>query len=747
MAVIAILGLVMSGCETEIPDSDAGQPLPATGAAVGTVIFTLEPDHARAVLKLAAGAIDIYAQPITDPVLFADIVTHPEIDYAFSYGSCLDLRFNTVGPIFPGTGKLNPFAVPEIREAMNWLIDRDYMVEEYLGGMGVAKYTALGTAFPDAAVRYPHIVEAIEAHYAHNPTEATAVIAAEIEKLGAVFEDGNWYYDGEWVEIIALIRADLSPYPAAGHYLADLLEDLGFQVTRLVRTAAEAAPIWLYGDPADGEFHFYTGNWASPAIPLDQGGIFDQMYTHRVMTGYALWEVLEEQLLDWPELDEASRKLRYREFTTMEEREELFETVLWEAMKFSNCIWLMDVAAGNSFRHNVRVAVDIAGGIGEPMWAYTAHFHEDGEPVWRYTMRIEMPSLLVDNWNPVAGSTKSYDMFITGTLGDSGTLPHPRTGLLWPQRIESAAVTIKEGLPVGRTLDWLTLDFAPEIVTPSDAWADWDAVEERFITVAEKMDSESAYYDEDYSPQALRKSVVTYPADLWQVPLHDGSTLSIGDFILAMIMTFDRGKEDSPIYDPSEKASLEAFLATFKGVRIVSVEPNLVIETYSDVWYMDAEWNVTHWFPAYGTQDWTGFWHTVTVGWLAEKNEALAFSQDKSAGLGVEWTDYTRGPSLDILSWWMDWAAAYNFIPYKSTLGDYITSAQATERWTNLQDWYADIGHFWVGSGPYMLKTVSPTAKIVVLKRFEDYPDPSDKWFFLLEPLSSNDKQEKDVWS
>ena len=216
MAVIAILGLVMSGCETEIPDSEPGQPLPPTGAAVGTVIFTLEPDHARAVLKLAAGAIDIYAQPITDPVLFADVVTHHEIDYAFSYGSCLDLRFNTVGPIFPGTGKLNPFAVPEIREAMNWLIDRDYMVEEYLGGMGVPKYTALGTAFPDAAVRYPHIIAAIEEYYAHNSTEAAAVIAAEMEKLGAVFEDGNWYYDGEWVEIIALIRADLPPIRRLG---------------------------------------------------------------------------------------------------------------------------------------------------------------------------------------------------------------------------------------------------------------------------------------------------------------------------------------------------------------------------------------------------------------------------------------------------------------------------------------------------------------------------------------------------
>lgn len=732
--MIAAIGLVVTGCETELPpDEDTYTPIPATGAPVGSIIFTAESDHARAVLKLAAGAIDIYAQPITDSVLFADIATHPEIDYALNYGSCRDIRFNTYArsrdPFVPefDDGRLNPFAVPEIREAMNWLIDRDYMVEEYLGGLGVPKYTALGTAFPDSSLRYPHIVEAIEAHYAHDPARAAGIIATEMGQAGAVFQDGKWYYNDGQVEIIALIRSDLPPYPEAGHYIADRIESLGFKVTRLVMTAAEAAPIWLYGDPADGQFHFYTGDWTYPAIARDQAGVFDQMYTHRVMSGYPLWKVLEEQLLDWPELDNASRTLSNREFTTMDEREDLFETVLWEAMEFSNCIWLMDIAGASAYRYNVAVTADVAAGISQPTWPYTAHFQEDGIPVWRYTLRLELPGLLVENWNPVAGSARSYDTFMTRALGDAGILPDPRTGLYWPQRVDSAAVTIKQGLPVITTLDWLTLDFAPEIVVPPDAWADWDPVGERFITVEERFPAGTT---------ALRKSVVTYPSDLWDAPLHDGSTISMGDFVMAMIMHFDRGKEASPVYDPACKAPLEEFLQTFKGVRIVSVEPNLVIETYSDAWHMDAELNVTDWFPAYGTCDWTGFWHTVTPGWLAERNTELAFSREKAATLGVPWADYTRGASLPILEKWLDWAVYYSFIPYSPTLGNYVSLEEAARRWSNLHDWYSEMGHFWVGSGPYMLKTVSPVAKIVVLKRFENYPDPSDKWFFLLEPFS-----------
>jgi hypothetical protein len=121
---------------------------------VGNVILTAESDHARAVLKLAAGAIDIYAQPITDPALFADVAAHPEIAYSLSYSSYRDIRFNTYArssdPFVPefDNGRLNPFAVPAIREAMNWLIDRDYLVKQYLGGLGTPRYTALGTAFP-----------------------------------------------------------------------------------------------------------------------------------------------------------------------------------------------------------------------------------------------------------------------------------------------------------------------------------------------------------------------------------------------------------------------------------------------------------------------------------------------------------------------------------------------------------------------------------------------------------------------
>ncbi|MTI95811.1 MAG: ABC transporter substrate-binding protein [Firmicutes bacterium] len=694
------------------------------GALLDEVVFMTVESPAAAVRQLQGGDIDLYGFDITDPTLFEEIADDPNLDFGLSYGGYSEIRFNTWGPTFDN-GMFNPFHDAQIREAMNWLVDRHYIVEEYLGGLGEPKWTFMGKKFPDSAIRYPHIVEEIEDFYAHDPDKAAEVVTERMEALGAELVDGTWHYEGEVIELTALIRADLPPYPEAGDYFVGLLEDLGFEVHAPHYTGAEANPIWTGTHPREGNWNIYTGGWSSPVIPRCSAHTFDQFYTHRVMP-WPVFQVLQEPLeADFPELNNASRRLREKDFTTMEEREELFDIALWEAMKFSNQIWICDKAGANPYRADVKTAVDLAGGIGDPAWVWTTHRHEDGEPVGG-DLRFAVPNFFVDPWNPVDGSAFTYDNMVNRrALGDMGILPDPRDGLYHGKRAERAEVTMKTGMPVDQTLDWVTLDFADEITVPGDAWADWDAKEQRFITVDEK------YPD---GVTALRKSVVYYPDDIFDHPLHDGSTLSVGDFVMGMIVYFDRGKEDSPIFDLSYQAELESSLNMFRGVRIVSTEP-LIIETYSDLWYLDAEVNATTWWPVYGTYDWSGFWHMITVGKLADAARELAFSNFKSDELGVGWMDYTKGESLPILEKHMNQAAEENYIPYASVLGEFISEDEAAERWANIQAFYEEHGHFWVGAGPYVLKSVHPIETTAVLEGFADYPDPPDQWFFMLGEL------------
>jgi peptide/nickel transport system substrate-binding protein len=310
--------------------------------------------------------------------------------------------------------------------------------------------------------------------------------------------------------------------------------------------------------------------------------------------------------------------------------------------------------------------------------------------------------------------------------GGSGLMADPYTGLAYPQRIESAELTYKEGLPITQNLDWLTVKTAPQVDVPPDAWVDWDAKEQRWITAAEKF------------PDGLTanvKSVVVYPDDLFEtVRWHDGSPISVGDFVMSMIQGFDPGKEDSPIYDASLALSINAGLESFKGYRITSTDP-LTIEAYNDTYYSDAELNILPLWPAspFGLSG-DNSWPILAISNLAEANGELAYTQDKADNAQIENTSWVGGPSLEILSKYLDQAAGESYIPYEPTLGQYITKEEADLRYANFKKWYDEHGHFWVGTGPYYLDKVFTTEKSAVLKQNADFIDLSDKWSIFSEP-------------
>jgi peptide/nickel transport system substrate-binding protein len=697
-----------------------------TGPWVDDVLITEEPVSAAAIQKLGLGELDIYAFSVTDGDLFADVMANADLDYITSVGSYNEYTFNPV-PFFTD-GRFNPFGFPKIREAMNKLIDRDYICNEIMAGLGIPKYTTLNAAFSDATDRYPDLIAAIEAEYPYDFAAAQAEITAEMEAQGAYIDEtlGTWHYDGEELEIILLIRVE-DERLAMGDYLGAQLEDIGFKCRYDYRTSAEAAPIWLFGDPADGGFHVYTGGWVTTSVSRDQGGNFAFFYTDM---GYPvpLWLAYETD----PTFYDVCMKLDNNTFTSLEQRRALFEQALPLSLEDSVRIWLTDNQGFTPFRADVAVASDTAGGIyGCWMWGQTVQFQDAaGQPVLGGSLKVAMPSMLPQPPNPIGGSNWVYDMFWIRATHDLGVAIDVRDGLRWPYRVEKAEVTVQTGLPVGVSTDlghgaWCSLSFEPTINVPSDAWADWNASTQQFIPAGSGV-------------TALRKTAVYYPTDIFETPLHDGSTLSMGDFIMGAILTFDRAKEASAIYDSSAVAPFNSFMSAFKGVRFITDDPNwgLIVETYTDLWYLDAEWCAADtWFPNYDQGP--GMWHNLALGIRAEADRELAFTSPKAEELEVDWMSFIGGPSLDILADQLVLAKAANYIPYAPTLGQYVTSEEATERWANLEAWYQDKGHFWVASGPFYLEAAFPLTKVIQLTRFEDWPEELGTFDFLMTPTGT----------
>lgn len=683
--------------------AESQDPAQRRGALLDQIVFTQESDIGRATGLIEGGSQHVYAQGITSTTVFRRLRDSEHSDYDLSYGTSGELAVNPAGPHF-ADGMVNPFHVREIREALNWLIDRRHIAEEIYGGLAVPRYLPLNTAFPDYA-RLADVARALELRYRHDPVKAKRVIHDEMNKLGARLEGGRWTYDGRPVRIIVLIRTE-DERQRVGDYVANLMEDIGFVVERRYRAADEASRIWIAGDPYAGRWHLYTGGWISTVINRDLAENLSFYYTPRGRPEL-LWQTYDPD----PELDEIADRLQRRDYETWAERQEMMARGIELAMKDSVRIWLVDQLNAWPRARNVELAVDLAGGIaGSALWPYTIRFQNrvGGE------MIFGTPGLLTEPWNPVAGSNWIFDSMIINALGDNAVLPDPFTGLYWPQRIVSAAVTVQEGVPVTNTHDWLTVETADEILVHEDTWIDWDSEQGRFLTVAEQ-------YPDGIT--ARTRTRVRYEDGYLQRLWHDGSQVSLVDIVLPWILTFERADEASRLFDPSYAPTFEVFRRHFRGWRIVSTEP-LEIEIYSDQIYPDAETIVAARAPSASP------WHTLALGIRAESGGELAFSSNKADRMGVNWMSLVAGPSLGILERLM----LMEFVPYPEVLGEYLREGEIDERFQSLRDWYAARGHFWIGDGPYYLHSVHPVERTIVLRRFRDFPDMADKWLRFTRP-------------
>lgn len=686
------------------------------GPWLDEVVFIEEPDPAKAVERLVKEDIHVYFSHVTDPELFKTV--KEKLAYDFAYGLYYELTFNPVGPEFPRPKAgvvFNPFSNPRVREAMNYIVDRDYIANEILGGLAVPRYVALTPSFPDYG-KYADVALEIENEYRYDFDKGRSIIYEEMIKMGAELRDGKWYYKGQPVKLIFLIRVEDARKPV-GDYIASQVEKLGFIVEKVYGRAAELAPLWLRGDPAEGRWHLYTGAWITTIIARDESGNFGFFYT-KLGRPEPLWQAYVND----PEFYVVAERLWRGDYRSMDERDELMRRALQLSMKESQRIWLVHLTSLWARRPDVVLAHDLAGGYsGSALWPYTIRFVDKIGG----TMRVGLSAVLVQPWNPIGGSNWAMDQAVIRATGEPAVVPDPYTGLYHPLRVKKAEVYVVKELEgqIRATLPWVELRFVDEITVPKDAWLKFDSTKNVIETVPENT-------------KAKVKVVVYYQDNLFKdYKWHDGSLFSIGDLVYAFLIAFDRANPASPLFDEAYIPSFEAWFAMFRGFKIVSRDP-LVIEYYTDTWYMDAEWIArdaanTFW-PYYGQGP--GAWHVVAVTARAEAEGRVAFTTHKSEKLKVEWANLIAGPTLSILAETLDKCIKEGYLPYEPVLGKYVSKDEVATRYQNLKKWYQTYGHFWVGNGPFFLKSVDVVAKILVVSANREYIDYADRWAIFVKP-------------
>jgi peptide/nickel transport system substrate-binding protein len=704
-----------------IPIAYAQDEIPY-GPWVDQITFQAETDQAKVLDMLENNEVQIHVSDINDPDVFASLRASPTVDYSIAYGLYFDLTFNPVGPTFL-TGDFNPFSNPKIREAMNWLIDRQFIADELMGGLAKPKVVPIVGAFPDYG-RLADVFKEIEAEYdTPNYDRAKAQIFEQMIEMGAEYVDGIWYWEDEIITLKMLIRIDSPPRTRIGDYVSNMLEDLGFATERSYKTSPESSPIWLFGEPANGEWHVYTGGWITELVDRDNSDNFAFFYTSRGMWGLPLGVAYDPD----PLFQEVAYKLDDSDYDTWDERQALMTQASWMCLEDSVRVWLVDQTVPFPFRTEIQVAADMASGLfGSPISSRTVRYVDEVGGIVKASDR----EVLVDPWNPIVGTNWAYDMHILlGTVDDS-TIANPYTGLWMPNTLVSATLDVLEGtLVFNSSPDWLTLNFVDEIEVPIDAWYAWNSSTKQVITAPD-------------GTTARAKAVLNYGDVIGNVVYHDGSVMSKADWIATWALDFERNDPTSPFYDMSFGPEFGNFRSEFQGMRITSWNP-VIVEVYLDYYSPDAEYIVQEASALSNAQQPTaelsGFWPSVpwqvkAIGMMAEEQGLLAWTGDKSEDLSIEWMNYIGGPSIAILEDMLTEAENTNYVPFEEITNDYLETGEITERYANLRAWYQEKGHFWVGDGPFYLDIVDFTGHSASIMAYRDYRFKADKYAFLAAP-------------
>ena len=181
-------------------------------------------DENVAIEEIKTGNLDSYYFRV--PLEFiSDLSANPNVEIYDRIAGSFSLLLNPAPP--KDNNLINPFSFKEIRSAMNYLINREFIANEVLKGYGIPLVDPFGVYSPE----YPIVIDIVEAFgFRYNPNLAEKLISDAIMNAGATKEKGKWVFGGNPITIKILIRSDDSARKSLGEIAASELEKIGFTI-------------------------------------------------------------------------------------------------------------------------------------------------------------------------------------------------------------------------------------------------------------------------------------------------------------------------------------------------------------------------------------------------------------------------------------------------------------------------------------------------------------------------------------
>ncbi|MFW6035786.1 MAG: ABC transporter substrate-binding protein [Halothermotrichaceae bacterium] len=613
----------------------------------------------------------------------------------------------------------NPFAIKQIRFAMNFLINRQYIVDEIMDGGGAPMFDMATPGQPgtykynEVSVKKGFTAEGDEEKALNMIDEAMNKAAALPENEGKlVKEDDQWVYDGEPVTLKFYMRADDPEVRIPlGEYVANQIEKAGFKVERLVRERSKCTDTVYFGRPENYEWNLLTEAWSAGATRAWWEHIVGQMYAS--WGGFTAGAMADGWVFKNEELDQISEKAYSGNFVTEEEYWDYALQSLEMGLEESQRIYIA-YSEANYLANKDRLEDRFAYGLGDGPAKYSVVTADTKDDVLNITELSSQGSLFMSAWDPVGtgGFDDTYINYMAGPLYDNSSFESRSTAeTTW---LRAVADMDESYTDVSRNEDG---EVVGNIEVPADA-IKYDPVEEEWVEVGSGKTS-------------YTKGVYDYRMSNY----HHGIPMSVVDFMYADAFIEEWSSKDSdndPYYDRSYADYMNALDI---GVgTIYDIENDRAINYFDYNFPADPKRAFAQGAPYFTV---TASGHYAGVSW--EINEALArmvaegsdsgkkysFSQGKE---GTEEVDLLTPSHVKDLKAELQKMIDEQHVPV--SIEDYVSAEECIERYQAALDFINKYDHGYISNGPFYLSEYDSETNFAELTAFRDesYPFEPGHW-------------------
>ncbi|HVX02021.1 MAG TPA: ABC transporter substrate-binding protein [Nitrososphaera sp.] len=656
------------------------------GPYVDQVTFIHREDENLALQDIKAGNLDAYyfKIPLESAV---DAKNDPRLTVYDRTAGSAGLLMNPA-PSKDGS-TLNPFSIKQVRFAMNYLIDRQFIVNEIFKGYGSPLIDPFGIYSPE----YLNIIDTVESFgFNYNPGLAEKMISDAMTAAGATRDSGSgsdkWMFKGNPVTVRIMIRSDDAPRKSIGELVASKLEEAGFTVQKDFGDLTKANSVVYGSNPQDLKWNIYTEGFAGTSAFVKYNPIIPgQMYAPWVgdMPGVntpGFWNYQNATL------DSITQKINFANFTSAEERNKLVNMAVKEGIQESVRIFLVQMTEPFATSSSLKGMVnDFGAGITSKYSLLNARSTQSGKD----SLNIGVKQIHQGSWNSIAGLSDTYSRDIFYSIYDSPTFRDPYTGEVIPMR--TPWTDISTNGPTGK------LKVAEDAQT-------WDPATQKW---------------KDAGANATATSKVTYK--LLYSKWHNGIPMDKSDLLFGQYFAFewgtDSGNGDQTV-DPEFTSSTAPALPLLKGIKFTSDD---TVEEYVNFWHYDNK-EIADFAPVWASEPWE---ITAATERLVTEGK-YAYSRSQATAKNVDWIDPIVPEHAQAIKEELQKMKDENYVPV--ALKGIVSVDEAKKRYDASIAWINTHNNAVISNGPFYLDNYNIAGGTITIKAFRDpsYPFEQGHW-------------------